>query len=552
LRFIERLRGLTRTQANAEQGEQPPWRRVVGRVVTVLAAVLVLAVLILPDRPGFGPGALLRIPIEVLVAVALVLLLPARAGRIMAGVGGALVGLLAVMKVLDIGFFSVLDRPFDPMGDWPFITAGADYLSRSRGRTVEILAIIGAIVVAVGLLVVMTLAAVRLARVVKGHRTSAVRTVVVLGVVWVVAAAFGAPLADRSTSVDAYDHAAQVGFDIRDHSQFAAQMATDSFRDVPGSQLLTGLRGKDVVLAYVESYGRVALEDPQISPGVQAVLSAGYDKLRAAGFSAKTGWLTSSTYAGGSWLAHSTLESGVWVNSQQRFLDYAGSDRFNLDKAFSRAGWRTVDVEPANIGDAPGPKFDKVYDERDLGYRGQRFTFNSMPDQYTLGKLQSNERSAPGHPPVFARIVMLSSHAPWAPVPQMSDWNNIGVGYEFKATPETAGANWDLLSPDRNVVRTNYGRSVQYSLNTLISYVLTYGDDNLVLVFLGDHQPDSVVTGTTTNRDVPITIIAHDPKVLDRVSGWGWQDGIRPTAAAPVWRMDAFRNQFLTAFGTRT
>jgi len=93
---------------------------------------------------------------------------------------------------------------------------------------------------------------------------------------------------------------------------------------------------------------------------------------------------------------------------------------------------------------------------------------------------------------------------------------------------------------------------VQYSLNTLISYVLTYGDDNLVLIFLGDHQPDSVVTGTTTNRDVPITIIAHDPKVLERVNGWGWQDGIRPTAAAPVWRMDAFRNQFLTAFGPRT
>ena len=152
----------------------------------------------------------------------------------------------------------------------------------------------------------------------------------------------------------------------------------------------------------------------------------------------------------------------------------------------------------------------------------------------------------------MARIVMLSSHAPWAPVPQLSDWNNVGVGYEFKATPETAGANWDLLSPDRNEVRTNYGRSVEYSLNTLISYALTYGDDNLVLVFLGDHQPDSVVTGDTANRDVPITIVAHDRKVLDRVSGWGWQDGIRPTQDAPIWRMDAFRDQFLTAFGPGT
>jgi hypothetical protein len=88
-----------------------------------------------------------------------------------------------------------------------------------------------------------------------------------------------------------------------------------------------------------------------------------------------------------------------------------------------------------------------------------------------------------------------------------------------------------------------------YSLNSLISYVETYGDDNLVLVFLGDHQPAPVVTGEDASRDVPITIVAHDPAVLDRISGWGWQDGLKPGPHAPVWRMDAFRDRFLTAFG---
>jgi hypothetical protein len=33
------------------------------------------------------------------------------------------------------------------------------------------------------------------------------------------------------------------------------------------------------------------------------------------------------------------------------------------------------------------------------------------------------------------------------------------------------------------------------------------------------------------------------------VSSWGWQDGMLPSPTAPVWPMDAFRNQFLTAFG---
>jgi hypothetical protein len=69
-----------------------------------------------------------------------------------------------------------------------------------------------------------------------------------------------------------------------------------------------------------------------------------------------------------------------------------------------------------------------------------------------------------------------------------------------------------------------------------------------VLVFLGDHQPGPVVAGDGASRDVPITIVAHDPAVLDRVSGWGWQSGMNPSPSAPVWPMQDFRDRFLTAF----
>ena len=61
------------------------------------------------------------------------------------------------------------------------------------------------------------------------------------------------------------------------------EAAVDAFRDTPGDQLLTGLRGKDVVLAFVESYGRSAVEDPEFAPQVGAVLDAGNRRLRAAG-----------------------------------------------------------------------------------------------------------------------------------------------------------------------------------------------------------------------------------------------------------------------------
>ena len=43
-------------------------------------------------------------------------------------------------------------------------------------------------------------------------------------------------------------------------------------------------------------------------------------------------------------------------------------------------------------------------------------------------------------------------------------------------------------------------------------------------------------------------MIARDPAVLRRIRSWGWQDGLRPDDAAPVWKMDAFRNKFLDAY----
>jgi hypothetical protein len=90
-------------------------------------------------------------------------------------------------------------------------------------------------------------------------------------------------------------------------------------------------------------------------------------------------------------------------------------------------------------------------------------------------------------------------------------------------------------------------------LNALVSFVQQYGDEDLVLVVLGDHQPSTIVTGLhpDLSHDVPISIIAHDPAVLEQIAGWGWEDGLRPSSQAPVWPMNGFRDRLLSAFGTQ-
>ncbi|NKQ54644.1 sulfatase [Amycolatopsis sp. K13G38] len=521
-------------------------RTVVGGTLTVLAVVLVVAALVLPnDLALLTPVAFLRLPVEAIAGVALVLVLRGRARAIVAVTAGALLGVLTLLKLVDMGFFVAFDRPFNLVFDWSFLGPA---LSLVHGGT---LAVIGIVVAALALIAATAWAALRMTRLAVRHRSVSAKVVAVLGVVWLVAAVFGAPLASRGTVGLAYRDVRQVSSDLHDKSAFADALAVDAFRDTPPGKLLTGLRGKNVVLAFVESYGRVAVQDSDIAPRIDALLDSGTQSLAAAGFQARSAFLTSSTTGGGSWLAHSTLESGLWVDNQQRYTTLTGSDRFTLSAAFARAGWRTVNSQPANMADWPEGRFygyDKLYDFRDLGYRGPAFSYASMPDQYAMAKLQQDELSTPDHPPVMAHIDLVSSHWPWAPLPRMVDWNALGDGTIFNPMPAQGKQLNDVWS-DPAKVRAAYADSIQYSLTAVLSWLRTYGDDNTVLIFLGDHQPNTSVTGSdNASRDVPITIVTRDQAVLSRISAWDWRPGLNPAPAAPVWPMDAFRDRFLDAF----
>ncbi|QXJ24291.1 sulfatase [Actinomadura graeca] len=527
-------------------------RRVWGRVVTGLACAFVFAALVVPSEfARLTPGALLRVPVEGIVGAVVLVVLPPRPRRVVAAVAGALLGLLTIVKVVDVGFDAVLVRPFDLVLDWVLLRPAVEFLDTSLGRGGAVAAIAGVVVLAVAVLVLMTLSVMRLSRLAAGYRRQTVGGAAALWTAWLACAALGAhlvpgvPIASGGTAVLAFDHAREVRTSLLDEKVFAKEASKDAYRGTPGNRLLTGLRGKDVVLAYVESYGRDVIEDPQYAPQVDAVLDAGTKRLRAAGFSARSGFLTSPTAGGGSWLAHATLLSGLWIDNQQRYRTLVGSDRLTLNRAFQRARWRTAAAMPALVRTWPEGGFfgyDKVYDSRNIGYHGPRFSYATMPDQYTLSAIQRSERARTE--PVMVETALVSSHAPWASIPRLVDWKDVGDGSVFDPMVTDENPPWPAH------IREEYRRSIEYSLNSLISYVRAYGDDDLVLVFLGDHQPASTITGPGAGRDVPITVVARDRRVLDRISGWGWQDGLRPGPDAPVWPMSAFRDKFLAAFGS--
>ena len=95
----------------------------------------------------------------------------------------------------------------------------------------------------------------------------------------------------------------------------------------------------------------------------------------------------------------------MWVNSRQRYSEIIGTDRFTLSDAFDKAGWHTVSDAPSDDDDwPPGTSFyhfGQLLNRYNVGYQGPKFSYASMPDQYTYAEFQRLEL-APGHKPVMA------------------------------------------------------------------------------------------------------------------------------------------------------
>jgi hypothetical protein len=525
-------------------------------LLTVLAGMLVLLALAAPREAGqLTPLAFLRIPVEAVVGVAVLLVLPARVRQVAALVAGGLLALLTLLRVLQMGFLAIVARPFDPIFDWSQLASGVSLLHGSFSATGVA---VGAAATAAVLVVLAALATRRLASCAARHRTATTRLVAVVTAAWLACFVLGAqliapvPVAARSAAASVYETAQQVVTSLHDQQIFDEQVATDPLRDIPDANLLTALRGKDVVLTYVESYGRSALEKPEFGSTVNPILDDGTRRLAAAGFDARSAFLTSSVTGGGSWLAHATLLSGVRVANQHSFDKLIASDRLTLTAAFRRAGWETVAVQPSSVGPWPAREFygfDRAYDSANLGNRSRIYDGFQTPDQYTLAAFERAERGRRDRGPLMAEIPLVSSHWPWAEIPRLLDWDEVGDGSVFDRPGAGQSDPVDAVEADPDRMRDGYRRSIEYTLSTLISYVETYGDDNLVLIVLGDHQPAPFVTGNGAGQDVPITIVTRDRAVLDRVAGWGWQNGLRPDPLAPVSPMETFRDRLLTTFG---
>jgi hypothetical protein len=551
----------TEAMTEAAAGEAAPSRT---RSAVVLAAAFLALSLLwnLPVRlAGFGSSWLSAAALEVTVVFALLALVsPLRTGRLgqlVAAAVALVTTLVVLLKAAELVIYESLARPFNPVLDAQLAKSLVHMLTGTVGGLLGGLCLAALALIPL-LVFAASFAAVRGAqrgldrRLVRGTTLAACAALIGLFAIQQLhpqALGQRRPVSNQA-SVMLLDQWRSAESVLASMEEFEAAIARDPFGTMSPEHLLARLGGADVLLMFIESYGRSALELPRYAETLVPTLGAFEQRLAERGLFAASAWLTSPTVGGQSWLAHGTLESGLWIADQAHYDALTRSERLTLTRALARAGYRTVALKPAITRPWPEGErlgFARIYAAADLGYAGEPYNWVTMPDQYTLSVLERAERTG-AQRPLFAEVSLISSHAPWTPIaPVLEDWSAIGDGSVFSEWANE-GDPPEVVWRDPERVRAQYARAVDYVLGVLASYAAKFVDAPTLLILVGDHQPAPLITGEGAGRDVPIHVISGDPALLAPFVAWGFSAGMRPPAGAPAKRMDAFRDFFLDAF----
>lgn len=520
-------------------------RRRVGAALRVsLGLAILLAALTLPARPTLD--GLWRLPLEWLWALGVLALARGRLFALAATLALAAAAGTALLKLADWGTILAFSRPFDPVIDANVLVAGWHLLSGSVGRGQAAVVLVAAVGAFLALVALAAWGLTGIRRLPPAGR----RVLAVAGLAGGVAALLPPVGAGLPVSMDLPAYVATKGETIRRsvaaRAEFERELAHDPLAETPPANLLSALAGRDVLVLFVESYGRSAIEDPLYAGRTGARLRAVERELAESSIAARSGWMASPIAGGQSWLAHGTLLSGLRVDNQTRYATLLRSDRPSLNRLFGEAGWRTVAVMPAIT--MPWPEaawfgYDEVLAARDLGYRGLPFDWVTMPDQFTLSRIGAVLREA--SEPVMLQAALISSHAPWTPLSRMVPWEEVGDGSVFDAQARGGEAPASLWR-DPARVRENYGVSIDYALEAVGAFAARFAPGAVVVV-LGDHQPAELLTGPGASRDVPFHVLSSDPAVLGRLAGWDLTEGMVPAPGAPSFPMSEFRERFARA-----
>ncbi len=523
----------------------------------LLAALVLHLVLIQPNHPAaLGWGALVLFPLELpAILLALIALGRTRAIGLFRFALVVVLTLIVVLKGADFISFTALSRGFNPVSDLALVDAFVRLLTGTLGPVLAGLAVVAAILAIAAVAALIWWATGVWARVALPQRLTRVTAVaaVLAGGVAVAEAGDTMGAWDLPTTPPGSAFTARLGAErvvmvrttLAELRAFRTEVANDPYTAAPG---LFEVIDRDVLLIFIESYGRTSLDTPFYAELHRETLGTYQTRLADLGLTMQSGYLTSPTQGGQSWLAHSTFSNGLWIDNQVRYAAALTSGRQTLFHHAADNGFRTATVMPAITLDWPESLrmgFEDVLVAEDLGYEGLPFNWVTMPDQFTLGALDRLLRDGGDTRRLFAQVALVSSHAPWVPVPEILPWEDLGDGTIYNEVA-ASGDPPEVVWRDRERVRFQYRLAVDYALQSVLEYAALHADDPPLMIVVGDHQAAEFIA-LDGRPDVPIHVIgpAHLVAPLSQIAP---DPGLLPGDDTPVIGMQNARDIILNAY----
>ncbi len=304
----------------------------------------------------------------------------------------------------------------------------------------------------------------------------------------------------------------------------------------PAPELATGFRnlaGTDVLVMFLESYGSVTYDRPDVAAALTASRAELDDAIRDTGRSVVSGFARSPTFAGGSWLSHLSFMSGMAVRDPGTYDILMTQQRDTLASLLANKGYRTVGLMPGIRLEWPEGAFygfDALLDAPRLDYRGPEFGWWRIPDQYALAKFDALEFDRQPRAPLFLLFTSINTHLPFLPTPPYQpDWQRVLSETPFEASEVATSL---AQQPGWHDMGHDYAQSLAYVLTSIAGYLRKHDGHELVLAVIGDHQPASNVSGENASWDVPIHLIADRPELIAPLLKHGFKEGIAPARPA--------------------
>ena len=527
--------------------------------VWALAAALVLhLVLVQPNHPeALSWRTLILFPLELpALLFALLALGQSRAGVVFRIAIVAGLTTLFVLKAADFAMVMALSRDFNLIADFPLILSFYQLIVGALGAVAAVLAAVAAVLAILAVAGALWWACGVWARLPLPVPLAAAAGAATLGAtaisiydvggrmdVWAAPVELPGTAFTARVGVERYLMMRDTLVDLRN---FRAAARDDPFARQPG---LLDLVDRDVIVVFVESYGRTSFDTPFYSDLHLQTLVAAEATLDARGLTMASTFLTSPTQGGQSWLTHASFANGIWVDTQTSYRALLGSGRQTLYHLAADTGFHTAAVMPQITLDWPESRtmgFDTILAADDLGYAGLAFNWVTMPDQFTFAAMDRRLRD-PIDAPLFIQLATGSSHAPWVPVPELIDWSDLGDGTIFNPIVE-AGDPPRVVWRDYDRVRAQYRLAVDYALQSVFAYAELHAADPPLMLIIGDHQAAGFIA-LDERPHIPMHVVGP-AALVERIADEGFSPGLIPsddTALRPVSDLRAHLLQALSA-----